>query len=170
MALLVRSPLDSLLPLLALGIDALLRDAVLDAAEAGTGVVALLARLPALRARLLHLAPLRPDAEVHRGVDEARVKGVHVRGERRVDVQGVLEPVLGGIELIVVALVGVGVDVGHGSGLARRLGGAKGAGEETRSGSACEYVGGGRGHVSGVRRRGSVLARGGRMGPWKGRG
>ena len=57
-ALLVRPSLDPLLALLALGIDALLCDAVLDAAETGAGVVALLAGLLAVGAGVLDLAAL----------------------------------------------------------------------------------------------------------------
>lgn len=57
-ALLVRPPLDPLLSFLPLGINALLGDAVLDASEAGAGVITLLARLLAVGACILDLPAL----------------------------------------------------------------------------------------------------------------
>lgn len=58
-ALLVGAPFHALFPLLALGIDAFLGDSILDATEAGTGVVALLAGLLAVCTSVLHLPAFR---------------------------------------------------------------------------------------------------------------
>ena len=76
-ALLVRPSLDPLLALLALGIDALLGDAVLDAAHAGAGFVALLAGLLAVGAGVLDLPALGAWCIV---VDHAWWEGIHMHG------------------------------------------------------------------------------------------
>ena len=57
-ALLVGASFDAFLAFLSLGIDALLADAILDTAQTRPGVVALLARLLAMSARILDLAAL----------------------------------------------------------------------------------------------------------------
>lgn len=114
-ALLVRTPLDSLLPLLPLGIDALLCDAVLDASEAGSGVVALLAGLLAVGAGVLDLAAFGAHLG-EAGGEEGGAEGVHVHGHGGIYGHGGLGAVHVWIELVegvVVALVVVGVDVRH---------------------------------------------------------
>jgi hypothetical protein len=60
-ALLVRAPLDSLFPFLALGINALFANAVLDAAKAGARVVALLARFLTVGTGVFDLTTLGTD-------------------------------------------------------------------------------------------------------------
>jgi len=57
-ALLVGSPFHAFFPLFALGVDTLFSDAVLDATEAGAGIVTLLASLLAVRASILDLPAL----------------------------------------------------------------------------------------------------------------
>ena len=57
-ALLVRSPLDPLLPLLALGINTFFSYAILDAAKAGPGIIALLASFLTVGASVLDLSAL----------------------------------------------------------------------------------------------------------------
>lgn len=78
-ALLVGAPFHALLPLLALGIDAFLGDSVLDAAETGPSVVALLARLLAVSAGVLDLSSLGAG---RLGGDETGCKWVHVHCTR----------------------------------------------------------------------------------------
>lgn len=76
-ALLVRPPLYTLLAFLALRVDAFLGYAVLDTAEAGAGVVALLARLLAVGAGVLDLSALGASGLRRH---HAGRKGVHVHG------------------------------------------------------------------------------------------
>lgn len=80
-ALLVRPSFDPFLAFFALGIDTFLRDAVFDAAEARTGVVAFLARLLAVCAGVLDLPALGARCVV---ADHAWWEGVHVHGHARV--------------------------------------------------------------------------------------
>jgi hypothetical protein len=75
-ALLVRSPLDPLFPLLALRINTFLSNAVLDTAEAGSGVVAFLAGFLAVRTGVLNLSALGPERRLGRGY--SRREGIHV--------------------------------------------------------------------------------------------
>lgn len=60
-ALLVRAPLDPLLSFLALRINALFANAILDAAQARARVIALLARLLAIGAGIFDLTTLGTD-------------------------------------------------------------------------------------------------------------
>ncbi len=113
-ALLVRPSLDSLLALLALGVDALLGYAVLDAAEAGTGVVALLAGLLEVCARVLDL-PALGAGRMSR--NHAGGEGIHVHGHARVgdEVHGHLRlDAVGGWLRGVLLGVGLGVRITHG--------------------------------------------------------
>ena len=57
-ALLVRTSLDTLFPFLALGINALFANAILDAAQAGARIVTLFARLLTIGAGIFDLATL----------------------------------------------------------------------------------------------------------------
>lgn len=116
-ALLVRASLDTLFPFLALGIDALFADAILDAAEAGACVVALLARLLTIGAGIFDLAALGTDLGL-RGADYTRSERVHVHGKtgvrRGMDGQLRLDRVGGGLGgLIDSVVVGVGTDRSH---------------------------------------------------------
>lgn len=113
-ALLVRPSLDPLLSLFALGVDALLCYAILDAAKAGTGVVALLAGLLAVGARVLDL-PALGASRMSR--NHAGREGVHVHGHARVG-DGVhghlrLDAVGGGLRGLLLG-VGLGVRITHG--------------------------------------------------------
>ena len=113
-ALLVRPSLDPLLSLFALGVDALLCYAILDAAKAGTGVVALLARLLAVGAGVLDLTALGAGGV---GRDHAGREGVHVHGHARVG-DGMhghlrLNGVGGGLRGLLLR-VGLGVRITHG--------------------------------------------------------
>ncbi len=117
-ALLVRPPLDSFLTLLALGIDTFLGDAVANAAEAGAGVVAFLARILAIGAGVLDLATLGAG---RLGGREARRERVHVHRHARRVRDGVhrhlwLDGVGGGRgrgRLLVLVGVGLGVGITH---------------------------------------------------------
>jgi len=116
-ALLVRAPLDTFLPFLALGIDALFTDAVLDAAEAGARVVALLTRLLTVGAGVLDLATLGTDLRLG-GADHTGGKRVHVHWQagirHRMDGQLRLDRVgsgFGGLANSVI--VGVSTDGSH---------------------------------------------------------
>ncbi len=124
-ALLVRPSLDPLLALLALGIDAFLRNAVLDTAEAGAGVIALLARLLTVGAGVLDLTALGASGL---GGDHAGREGVHVHGGHAGVGDGMhghlgLDGVCG--RLGVMLRVGLGIGVAHGEGRVGRTGGRK---------------------------------------------
>jgi len=116
-ALLVRAPLDSFFPFLALRVDALFANTVLDTAQARACVVTLLAGLLTISTGVLDLTTLR----THRGLsggDETRRERVHVRGKagvrRRVDGQLRLYRVGGRLgRLIDPVFVGVGADGSH---------------------------------------------------------
>jgi len=82
-ALLVRAPLDSLFPFLALGINALFADTILDAAQAGARVVTLLAGLLAIGAGVLDLPALGTNLGLG-SADHTRSERVHVHGETRI--------------------------------------------------------------------------------------
>ena len=82
-ALLVRAPLDSLFPFLTLGINALLADAILDAAQAGARVVTLLAGFLTIGAGVLDLTALGTDLGLG-SADHTRSERIHVHGETRV--------------------------------------------------------------------------------------
>ena len=82
-ALLVRAPLDSLFPFLSLGINALLADAILDAAQAGARVVALLAGFLTIGAGVLDLTALGANLGLG-SADHTRSERVHVHGKTRV--------------------------------------------------------------------------------------
>jgi hypothetical protein len=82
-ALLVRTSLDSFFSLLALGINALLANAVLDTAEAGARIITLLACLLTIGAGVFDLTTLGTDLRL-RGADHTRSEGVHVHGEATV--------------------------------------------------------------------------------------
>ena len=82
-ALLVRTSLDSFFSLLALGINALLTNAVLDTAEAGARIITLLACLLTIGAGVFDLTTLGTDLRL-RGADHTRSEGVHVHGEATV--------------------------------------------------------------------------------------
>ena len=82
-ALLVRASLDSLFSLFALGINALLANAILDAAKAGTRIVTLLACLLTICAGVFDLTTLGTNLRL-RGADHARSERVHVHGQTTV--------------------------------------------------------------------------------------
>jgi hypothetical protein len=82
-ALLVRASLDSLFPFLALGINTLLADTILDAAQAGARVVTLLTGLLAIGAGILDLPALGTNLRLGR-IDDTGSEGVHVHGQTRV--------------------------------------------------------------------------------------
>ena len=94
-ALLVRAPLYALLPLLAMRVDTLLRDAVLDTPEARSRVVALLTGLLTIGACVLNLSALatgwwsRYDAR-REGIHMHRHAGVRqgMHGHRRLQIGG----------------------------------------------------------------------------------
>ena len=79
-ALLVRASLDSFFSLLALGINALLANAVLDAAQAGARIVTLLACFLAIGAGVFDLTTLGTNLRL-RGADHTRSERVHVHGQ-----------------------------------------------------------------------------------------
>jgi hypothetical protein len=84
-ALLVGTALNPLLPRLALGIDAFFANAILDAAKAWAGVVALFAGLLAVGACILDLATLWTGCRRREELGRLRLrKGIHVErnGER----------------------------------------------------------------------------------------
>lgn len=116
-ALLVRASLDTLFSFLALGINALLADTVLDATEAGARVVALLTRLLAVRTGVLDLATLGTDLRLG-GADHTRGERVHVHWQtsirHRMDGQLRLDRVGSGFGgLINSVIVGVSTDGSH---------------------------------------------------------
>jgi hypothetical protein len=82
-ALLVGTALDPLLPLLALGIDAFFAHAVLDAAEARSGIVTFLTCLLTVSTGILDLTTLRTG---HGGSDERRGRSewIHVKRDGEV--------------------------------------------------------------------------------------
>jgi hypothetical protein len=82
-ALLVRAPLDPLFPFLALRINALFANAVLDATKAGARVVALLACFLTIGAGIFDLTTLGTNLGLGR-VDHTGCEWVHVHGETRV--------------------------------------------------------------------------------------
>ena len=82
-ALLVRASLDSLFSLLALGIDALLANAILDTSQAGARIVALLACLLTIGAGVFDLTTLGTNLRL-RGADHTRSERVHVHGQTTV--------------------------------------------------------------------------------------
>ena len=100
-ALLVWASFHAFFPLLALGVDALLRDAILDTAQTGPGVVALLAGLLAVGAGVLDLASLGAGGL---GGHETGSKGVHVHVPDGVDGHLWLE--VGGVGIGEVIAVG----------------------------------------------------------------
>jgi hypothetical protein len=116
-ALLVRASLDALFPFLALRIDALFTNTVLDATEAGARVVALLARLLTVSAGVLDLATLGANLRLG-GADHTRGERVHVHGKasirHRMDGQLRLDRVGSGFGgLIDSVIVGVSTDGSH---------------------------------------------------------
>lgn len=82
-ALLVRASLDPLFSLLTLGINALLANAILDAAEAGARIITLLACLLTIGAGVFDLTTLGTNLRL-RGADHTGSEGVHVHGEATV--------------------------------------------------------------------------------------
>lgn len=115
-ALLVGATFHTLFPLLSLRVNALFSDAVLDAAEAGTGVVAFLARLLAVCACVLDLPALRTE---RLGRNETRWERVHVHRHARVSTDGMdchLGLGVGGLRIREVVAVGrlISLDRGHG--------------------------------------------------------
>lgn len=116
-ALLVRASLNTLFSFLALGIDALFADTVLDAAEAGARVVALLTRLLTVRAGVLDLTTLGTNLRLG-GADHTWGKWVHVHWQTSVrhgmDGQLRLDRVGSGFGgLIDSVIVGVSTDGSH---------------------------------------------------------
>jgi hypothetical protein len=82
-ALLVRASLDSFFSLLALGINALLANAILDAAKAGARIIALLACLLTISTGVFDLTTLGTNLRL-RGADHTRSERVHVHGKSTV--------------------------------------------------------------------------------------
>jgi len=116
-ALLVRTSLDSFFSLLALGINALLANAILDAAQAGARIITLLACLLTIGAGVFDLTTLGTDLRL-RGADHTRSERVHVHGQAvvgsRVHSQLRLDRVRGGLGgLIDSVIVRVGTDRSH---------------------------------------------------------
>jgi len=116
-ALLVRSPLNPLFPFLALRVDALFANTILDTAQARACVITLLAGLLTIGTSVLDLTTLGAHLGLG-GRDETRRERVHVRGKarvrRRVDGQLRLDRVGGGLRrLIDPVIVGVGADGSH---------------------------------------------------------
>jgi len=116
-ALLVRAPLDPLLPFLALRINALFANAILDAAQAGARVITLLAGLLTIGAGIFDLTTLGTNLRL-RGADHARSERVHVHGQTvigsRMDSQLGLDRVGGGLGgLIDSVIIRVGTDRRH---------------------------------------------------------
>ena len=79
-ALLVRTSLDSFFSLLALGINALLANAILDATQAGARIITLLACLLTIGAGVFDLTTLGTNLRL-RGADHTRSERVHVHGQ-----------------------------------------------------------------------------------------
>jgi hypothetical protein len=149
-ALLVRASLDPLFSFLALGINALFANAVLDAAQAGARVIALLACLLTIGAGIFDLATLGTNLGL--GVaDHTRSERVHVHGQAsigsRMDSQLRLNRVRGGLGgLIDSAVVRVGADRSHaweggGEGMSERMSGGCGGREEEMKGSGLQKFG-----------------------------
>ena len=115
-ALLVRASLDTLFSFLALGIDALFPDAVLDAAEAGARVIALFACLLTISASILYLTTLGANLRLG-SADHALSERVHVHGQTIVrhgmHSQLRLNRVGLGRLMIDAVIVGVSVDGSH---------------------------------------------------------
>ena len=80
-ALLVGTTFNTLLPLFTVRIDAFFSYTVFDAAEAGSGVVAFLARLLAISASVFNLSALAT-GRLRR--DHSRREGVHMHGHSRI--------------------------------------------------------------------------------------
>ncbi len=150
-ALLVRAPLDPLLPFLALGINALFANAILDAAQAGARIIALLACFLTIGAGIFDLATLGTNLGL-RGTDHTRSERVHMHRQagirRRMDGQLGLDGVRGGLgRLIDSVIVGVGVNRSHvcdgkrGEGtVSERMSGGCGGREEGTNGQRANAV------------------------------
>jgi hypothetical protein len=116
-ALLVRASLDAFFSFLALGIDALFTDTVLDATEAGARIITLFTCLLTVSASILDLTTLRANLRL-RSANHALSERVHMHGQAGVrhgmDSQLRLNRVGGGLgRLIDSVIVGVGVDGSH---------------------------------------------------------
>jgi hypothetical protein len=116
-ALLVRTSLDSFFSLLALGINALLANAILDAAQAGARIITLLACLLTIGAGVFDLTTLGTNLRL-RGTDHTRSEWIHVHGQTtvgsRMHSQLRLNRVRGGLGgLIDSVIVRVGTDRSH---------------------------------------------------------
>ena len=82
-ALLVRAPLNPLFPFLALRINALFANAILDAAQAGARVIALLARFLTIGTGIFDLTTLGTNLGLGR-IDHTRSEWIHVHGQASV--------------------------------------------------------------------------------------
>jgi hypothetical protein len=79
-ALLVRAPLDALFSFLALGIDALFTDTILDATKAGARVITLFTCFLTISASILDLTTLRANLRLS-SANHALSERVHMHGQ-----------------------------------------------------------------------------------------
>jgi hypothetical protein len=148
-ALLVRASLDPLFSFLALGINALFANAILDAAQAGARVITFLACLLTIGTGIFDLTTLGTNLGLG-GADHTRSERVHVHGQTsirsRMDSQLRLNRVGGGLGgLIDSVIVRVSADRSHawegkGERMSERMSGGCGGREEEMNGQRAAEV------------------------------